>query len=346
MADLAVVFVKGPDHELRTRALDEVVARLLGDDDRSLALAETRLPAAKKPNPTEDDKETRLGLAASALDGARTPPLGTERRIVVVRSDDGFLAAEAHALAAYLADPQPTTVLVLEAVGRLAGELTRAAKAAGVEEVGGVPHKDATSAVLRGQLGRAGVSLDSDAAALVAERFGEDAGRVPALVDLLASTFGEGAALGASEIAPYLGEAGGPVPVYELTKAIDAGDVPESLAVLHRLTGSMGMHPLQVMAILHNHFRRVLRLDDPEVRSEGDAVEALGGKVHAYPAKLAWQKAQRLGRGGIRRAFSLLAKADRDLRGATGAPDDAVLGVLVTELAMLSKPGARAGSRR
>lgn len=337
----SVVVVKGPDHELRTRTIDDVVARLLGDDDRTLALAETWLPPARGRAGEDGGGDAREAALAAALDGARTPPFGTSRRVVVVRSDDGYLAGEAAMLAAYLADAEPTTALVLESVGRLPADLARALKGAGAEEVGGVPAKGATAAVLTEQLARARISLDRAATALVTDRFGEDTGRVPALVDVLVSTYGEGASLGAGEVSPYLGEEGG-VPIFELTKAVDAGDVPEALAVLHRMTGAMGMHPLQVMAVLHNHFRRILRLDDPSVGSEGDAVEALGGKVHAYPAKLAWQRAQRLGAGGLRRAFALLAKADRDLRGFTGAPEDAVLGVLVTELALLAKRGAPA----
>lgn len=340
----AVVLVKGPERELRTRSIDEVVDGLLGDDDRSLALAETSLPPRRGREGDEGGADARLSAIAVALDGARTPPFGTERRIVVIRTDDEYVAAEADPLAAYLEDPEPTTVLVLEAPGRVPAALAKAAKAAGLEEVGGGLGRDPAGQVLGDQLARAGLSLTADAVRLVTDRLREAAGRVPALVDLLSSTFGRGAKLEAEDVEPYLVEEGG-VPVFELTKAIDAGDVPATLLVLQRMTGPMGMHPLQVTAILHNHFRRVLRLDDPAIRSEEDAVEALGGKVKPYPAKLALQKARDLGTDGIRRAMALLAKADRDLRGGTGAPDGAVLQILVTELAMLSRKGApsRAG---
>lgn len=332
----AVVVVRGPDHELRTRALDAVLGRLLGDDDRSLALAEIRLVPARGRDGEESGTEVRESALAAALDGARTPPFGTSKRIVVVRTDEALRASEAQMVAGYLADPEPTTVLVLEAVGRQPAELAKALKAAGAETVGEVPARDATAAVLRDQAAAAGITFDRAAASLVGRVFGEDAGRVPALVDLLVSTYGTGTSLGVDDVSPYLGDEG-TVPVFELTKAIDAGDVPEALAVLQRLTTGMSMHPLQVMAVLHNHFRRILRLDDAAVSNERDAVEALGGKVHAYPAKLAWQRARSLGTDGIRRAFALLARADRDLRGGSGAPDDALVAVLATELAMLSK---------
>lgn len=340
MPDGAVVVVKGPDHTLRSRALDDAVRRALGDDDRTLALAETTLPASRGAEGEEGGTEARVTALGAALDGARTPPFGTARRVVVVRTDEAYGAAEAEVLARYLSDPEPTTVLVLELPGRVPTELAKALKAAGVEQVTAGAARDATGTMLAEQLRAAEVLLDGEATRLVAERVGEEAGRVPAIVELLVSTFGPGASLGAADVEPYLGEEGG-VPVFELTRAVDAGDVAGALATLQRLTGPMGMHPLQVMAILHNHLRRILRLDDESVRSEGDAVEALGGKVKPYPAKLAWQRAQRLGPDGIRRAYALLAKADLDLRGGSGAPDGAVVEVLVTRLATLSRRAGR-----
>ena len=117
MAEPAVVVVKGPAHELRTRSIEEAVGGLLGSDDRTLALAETWLPA-QRARDEEGGAEARHAALASALDGARTPPFGTSRRIVVIRSDDGFTASEGEMLSRYLGDAEPTTVLVLEAVGR------------------------------------------------------------------------------------------------------------------------------------------------------------------------------------------------------------------------------------
>lgn len=343
----AVIVVKGPDRELRTRTLDELVPRLLGDDDRTLALEEAHLPP-RTARGEESGNEARVAALGATLAGARTPPFGTARRIVVLRSDEGLTIKDDAQLVTllvdYLADPEPTTVLVIESVGAMPAPLAKALKGLKAETVGAVAHKDAVAGVLSEQLRAARIKLDKDALREVVARLGEDAGRVPGFVDLVAATFGPGATLGVDDVAPYLGEAGG-VPVFELTKAIDGGDVPGALGVLHRMTDSMKMHPLQIMAILHNHFRRILRLDDPAVRSEEDAVGALGGKVHPYPTKLAWQRAKRLGTEGIGQAFALLAKADRDLRGGSGAPDDAIVAVLVTELTMLAKRGARAPAR-
>ena len=110
------------------------------------------------------------------------------------------------------------------------------------------------------------------------------------------------------------------------------------------------MHPLQIMGVLTGQYRRVLRLDDPQIRGEADAVAALGGKVKPFPAKKALSQARALGSDGIRRAFDALAKADLDLKGASGIPEEAVMEVLVVRLCRLASDagarGGRGGARR
>jgi DNA polymerase III delta subunit len=105
------------------------------------------------------------------------------------------------------------------------------------------------------------------------------------------------------------------------------------------------MHPLQVIGMLHSYYRRVSRLDDPEVRSPRDAVAALDGRVKEYPARKALDAARGLGADGVREAYDYLFAADLDLKGARAIPEDAVMEVLVARLAALSSR-ARGSSRR
>ena len=251
-------------------------------------------------------------------------------------------AADADAVARYLADPCPTTALVLVGGGgRLPVALTKAVKAAGGVEVKTSPAK--TGDALTGALDGADIKLTPAAAHRVSEWFGDDAGRIPALLDVLRAAYGEGARIDVDDLEPYLGEAGGVAP-YLLTGAIDKGDAGGALEILHRLRGA-SFHPLQVMALLHKHYQRMLRLDDPSIGGEQGAVEALGGKVKPYPAGLALRQARLLGADGLRVAYAHLAKADVDLRGATGLSEDAVLEVLIARLAGLSRrAGAGGGS--
>ena len=96
------------------------------------------------------------------------------------------------------------------------------------------------------------------------------------------------------------------MPPWELTDAIDAGTTSVALAVLERMSGPGGRHPLQLMAILHGHYGRLARLDGVDVTSEAQAADVLGIKP-GFPAKKALTQYRRLGGDGVRRAIDLLA---------------------------------------
>jgi DNA polymerase-3 subunit delta len=331
--------VAGDDPTLRSDALHRLLPDLLGDDDPSLALEEFTVAGRATDSDAADEAgDNRPPVLAAALSAASTPPFGTSRRVIVLREIGALVTADAEALARWLADPLESTVLVLVAGGgRIPAALTKAFKAAGGQEVrtAATQTGDALGTALAG----ARLSLTPAASRQVSEWFGDDAGRVPGLVELLRSAYGEGVRLDIDDVEPYLGTSGSVAP-YLLTGAIDRGDTETALDVLGRLRGA-SFHPLQVMVLLHRHYQRILRLDDPEVGSEADAVAALGGKVKSYPAGLALRQSRSLGLAGIRAAYEALAQADLDLRGASAAPEDAVLEVLVARLAGISR---RAGS--
>jgi DNA polymerase-3 subunit delta len=348
---------------LRVDALERLVAELLAGDDRSLALEEVvvatkrgadRGERADRGDPAEDAEGTAV---VAVLNAVRSPPFMTQRRIVVVRDYEQIPATDLPPLVAYLADPLETSVLVfVSGGGRVPKVLAGALEAAGAETVGGGSEK--TADVLARALDDAGLELRKEATTLVTEHLGDDVGRIGALVEVLVAAFGPGATLAAADVESYLGDAGS-VPGWQLTNGIEEGDVAGALATLHRLLTvttakePRPMHPLQVMGMLHSRYRRLLRLDDPAIRSTEDAHAALGGKGSSYPARKALDAARGLGTAGLRRAVDLLHEADLDLKGRTGLPAETVIEVLVARLAGLSARSRRGrparvsrGSRR
>jgi DNA polymerase-3 subunit delta len=292
-------------------------------------------------------------VVAAAVNAAQSPPFMTARRVVVVRDVGNLLAGEVGPLVVCVADLLDTTDLVFVAGGgKPADALAKAWK-----DVGAVEHgvsRTKAEDVLTVACDDAGITLRPDAVRAVVDRVGGEVGRIPAIVEVLAAAHGSGAALGADDVAPYLGDAGGVAP-YLLTNAIEEGDVAGALEVLRRVLTASGpqqpkpMHPLQVLAMLHNHIKRIARVDSPAVRTVDDAIDALGGRVKQFPARKAMEQARRLGPDGIREAYAVVAQADLDLKGARAIPEDAVLEVLVARLAALSaRSGAssRRGSAR
>ncbi len=324
----SVYLVKGDDPSLIGQATHALCEELVGGGDPSLMVEEFGGPGA-------DQFEV-----GAVIDACTTPPFLVERRIVVVREAGQLTAPDAKRLAAYLDDPLPTTALVLVGGGGTVPQaLTKV-----IGSIGGVVDttvgrtSKARSQWLAEHLSGGPVRLDGRATTRLSEHLGGDVGRLEGLLDTLASAYGTGATVTAADLEPFLGEAGSLAP-WDLTDAIDAGEMARALTVLHRMLGAGDSHPLVVMAHLHRHYHQILRLDGVGGITAEQAAEILGIRS-AFPAKKALAQSKRLGTARIARAVQLLAEADLDLRGATVLPGETVLEVLVARLSRLV-PGAR-----
>lgn len=326
-----VWLLKGDDEALLGEAITSLVHQLVGDGDRSLMV---------------DEFSGEGEVIGALIDAARTPPFLTESRIVVGRGVEGWTAEQIAPLLSYLADPLSSTALVLAAAGgRLPKALTDAIKGAG----GQTSSTDAPSRArerqgwVDEQLADTGLHLDATAKALLVDQLGEDLSRLSSIVDTLLATFGPRTRLHADDVRPFLGDAGS-VPTWDLTDAIDSGDTARALANLSRLVRGGERHPLQILATLHGHYTRMLRLDGAGVADEKEAAQLLGLKNSTFPARKALDQGRRLGHDGVARAVALLADADLDVRGAKEWSDELVLEVLVARLSRLS-PMARSARR-
>jgi DNA polymerase-3 subunit delta len=336
---MSINLVRGVDPILRDDAVDGLVRDLLGDDDRTLALEEIVVPGRAAAEGEVAGSEGRTAAVDAAVNAASTPPFMTARRIVVVRDIGNLTKDEAAPLVEYVADPAPTTELVLVMGGGASAKtLEDAVKKHGVVTS---PVSERAADVLERELDATGLALRGDARDVVLAHVGGDAGLLPGMVETLTAVHGAGARLGVDEITPYLGEAG-TAPSWDLTNAIERGDVAGALGALQRMltvtspTQPRPMHPLQVMGMLHGHYRRLLRLDDPAIRSNEDAAAALGARTNPRSAGFRLRQTRALGADGLREAFDHLARADLDLKGERAIPSDAVMQVLVARLAGLT----------
>ncbi|HUP87186.1 MAG TPA: DNA polymerase III subunit delta [Acidimicrobiales bacterium] len=321
-----VYLIRGDDVVLLSEATRALVATLVVAEDAGLAVEEIDLEAL-------DDH----GLGA-LLDACLTPPFLTDRRVVVARNAGVLNAEDAARVVQYLDDPLDTTVLVLiGGGGTIPPKLVAAIKKVGEHVDAGAPRqaRERTSWLVE-RLRKAPVKLDNKAAQKLGEHLGEDVSRLSGILDVLAAAYGEGANVDVEQLEPYLGEAGGMAP-WDLTDAIDKGDAPTALELLHRLMKGGDRHPLVVLATLHRHFGQMLRLDGSGARDEADAAATLGLTGSSFPAKKALAQGRRLGGPKIQRAIALLAEADLDLRGQKAWPEDLVMEVLIARLCQLSR---------
>ncbi|MCU1430330.1 MAG: polymerase delta subunit [Actinomycetia bacterium] len=354
MSDALITLVRGDDPALRDREVQRIVEALLGGDDRSFALDDHTVASNRRRSGGDDvdvaDAESLdLPVFSAITTALQSPPFMTACRVVVVREIGNLSKDQVQWFAEYAAAPLDTSRLVLvSGSGKVPAALEKALKAAKVTVVG--PASEKTDEVLGTEARDAGVHLTADAKRSITQRFGEDASRVPELVELLHSTFGEERTLDVADIDAYLGELG-TAGKFDLANAIDKGDLPAALEVLHRqLTATSArdpkpVHPLVIMAMLVSHYQRFLRLDDPLIVTKEQAAEVLGMRSPAG-AGFALRAARDLGTDGLREAMGLLAQAELDLRGASGVDERTVMEVLVARLAHLSRRHQRGSSRK
>ena len=324
-----VHLVKGDDEVVLRDGARELVHALAGGLDAGLAVEEV---GPEQFSPADGDTSIR-----PLVDAAQTPPFLTDRRVVVGRGVEMFTKADQVApLVAYLDDPLPTTNLVLVwAGGRIPKSLAEAVKRAGGETVDTSPGRKVAPWVDE-QVRASGLKLDKAAVARLVDWLGDDPQKLVGLLTTLTGSFAPGTKLTTSEVEPFLGAAGG-VPPWELTDAIDKGDMRVALDRLHRMTTGGDRHPLQVMATLHGHYSRMLLLDGARVTGEKDAAALLGLKGSTFPARKALTQTRKLGHEKVVRAIDLLATADLDLRGGKAWPEGLVMEVLVARLTRLAR---------
>ncbi len=336
---MEVTLLKGSDPVTLEGAALEAVRSAVGDAERAEVLEEFR----------GDDYS--LGEVCLA---AQTISMFGER-VVVARNLARFSAKEVGPLVDLLGDHSAEFRLVLvwdrpstsgARANAVPKKLADAVKAAGGQVVDTAPPGGrARHGWLADRFDRADVSLDPAARALVEDYLGDEVGRLPALLEVIAASNPGRTNLGEDDIRPLLGESGG-VPPWDLTDAIDRGETARAVELARRMMAGGARHPLQVMASLQSHYERMFRLDGSGARDEKAAASILGLKGSTFPAKKALAQASRLGHQRLTRAIRLLARADVELRGATANPPEAVMELLVARLAALGRSDARRAAGR
>jgi DNA polymerase-3 subunit delta len=320
---MSVHVLTGDDESILRSAVTTLVQTLVADGDRALMV---------------DEFDAEDYTLSAVVDAAHTAPFLTERRVVVARDAGRFTADELAVLVTYLAEPLPSTDLVIEwGSQRRPKAFDAALNGAGATIVSTTPPNRARdrSTWVQSEAKAAEVRLSGAAVELIVGHLGENVGSLDGLLRTLSATFGAGSVLGPEQVEPFLGDAGG-VPPWELTDAIDSGRTSRAIELLGRMLGAGERHPLQVMAILQGHYGKLATLDGRDLRTEADAAAALGIKP-GYPARKALEQARRLGGTSIRRAIDLLAAADLDLRGRRDLDSTLVIEILVARLSRLAR---------
>jgi DNA polymerase-3 subunit delta len=333
-----VVAVVGTDATMVYDSLHNVIGDAVGDLDPSFALEDFT---------AKDVTAAGLESVISRVMGAlNTPAFLVERRVVVVRDAQLFLADEVDQLLDWIGSPTPSTTLVLAVVGAKSNKLVKAAS--DVVEVNVGTRSAERVVFVLDKMAEYRVSVDRPVCQQVADQVGDDVARVDALARTLQSIYGT-APLNFAHIEPYLGDAGD-VPEWDLTDAIDGGDATKAIVVARRMLDSKSRAGLQIVNILQRHYLRMARLEGSGVRGDEAAAALLG--INKYPAGKSLRVGERLGPQRISTAVHWITQADLNLKGGVSyggkdldtdldVTDLTVVEVLVARLAKMTQGAGR-----
>ncbi len=334
-----VVAVVGNDPSVVNDAVHELISELLEGIDPAIALEDFTVG-------TDNSDDGSSSVISRVLDALNTPPFLVERRLVVLREVGSLNAEDTENLVAWAQSPTPGVWLIAaSSSGRGGAKLLKCASRTEDVKVGS-RLQDRQGFVLE-RFAAHSLKATGAVAQKVAERLGDDVSRVDSLARTLYAVYGP-VSVNFEQIESYLGEAGG-VPEWDLTDAIDQGQVSMALATARRMLDSNDRVGVQITGILQRHYLKMARLDGSGATSGEQAAAIIGG--HSFPAQKLVRSARTLGSSRIGQCLSLVAQADQDLKGAVyfGAKRDddvdqtdlTVIEVLVARLAKMAEAARR-----
>jgi DNA polymerase-3 subunit delta len=282
-------------------------------------------------------KETGVGPAVAT---ARTLPMMARRRLVVGKGIDEVKADALEPLLGYVEDPNPSTCLVL--VGDKVDVRYRAFQAlrkAGFLHVFAPLRDQALGGWLRAHARGRGIAIDADAVTALCDLAGPELGRLAQALEQLSLYVGGGRPIALDDVEDLVAETR-QRGIFELTKAIGAGDVGRSLALLANMFRNREP-PLRIEFMLARQLRQIWRAK--ELAAAGTSRPEIAAAVGMSPYFLddVLVPAKRMSRATLARAFERLYQADQALKSSRVDPE-----LLVSRLVQAMAEDAAAGAGR
>jgi DNA polymerase-3 subunit delta len=321
--ELAPVYcLHGSERFLVDRCLAALRKAILGHEDPS---------ASGFDHDIFDLKETPL---AQVLGAARTLPMFTKRRLVVAQGIDQVKAEKLEPLIKYVANPNPKGCLVLvgdKVDGRLRAFLALR-KAGFLHEFARLKDRE-LAAWIAGEAKQRGFAIEPGAVQALAESTGPDLGRIAQALEQV-SLFAGGRIKRehVEEMIPESRERN----VFELTKAIGAGDVRLALRLVANMLANREP-ALKIQFMLLRQLRQIWRAKELAAAAipRGEIAAAVG--IAPFFLDDILTPARRMSVAALRRGFLHLYQADRSLKSSRIDPDVQMMR-LVRQLAEDASP--------
>jgi DNA polymerase III subunit delta len=332
-APAPVYLFLGPEPYQRERCRRALLDAVLGSDPELRETGFRRVDLAEVP-------------LAAALDDARSLSLFATRRVIWLGSaetalprgkaaaaeEDGAAANDGGELAAYLREPTPDTVIVLESSrygfdGDDKAKLERVQKffAAVTAQVEFRPFSPEAARSLAQTLAKkAGLQLGLAELAMLLDSTGGDASRIEVEIEKLSLFTGGTRKVTAEDIAALVPDAQATT-IFALVAALGRGDRTRALETLDTLAREGEYMPL-ALTFLATQFRMALVAREAGLRSASQIqahFNKLGARIWPERARQIEQTVAAFSKGKLERAVVKLFEADRSLRDAR--PDDRIV---------------------
>jgi len=314
---------------------------IVGSDRPKIARALARLRGRVGEGGTES-------LSASAVSGEDAVAacyalglFGDGARLVIVDGVERWKAPDVKAVAGYLSDPTPGTVLALMGDVKQDSALGKACAKAG-EVLAYDVSKRALPNWVAEAFARRGASIESDVPRALLELVGDDLDDLASEIDKL-STWAAGEPIGVREL-EALTAARAESPVFALTDAWGRRDLPATLSacesLLERSPRPRRDELPRLVGLLVGHVGRVRACQ--ALAAEGvrprDAASRL--KMHPFAAEKAFAQAANFSVDELRDAVVRLARLDAALKGASRLSGDLELQRALVEVTAPREPTA------
>jgi DNA polymerase-3 subunit delta len=257
---------------------------------------------------------------APALSAAQTLPMFAKRRLVVGRGIDLLKSDELEGLAAYVADPNPSTCLVLtgEKIDGRLKPFQALRKGGFLHELPRLRDRELPAWIAREAQSRK-IALDPDGAQALAEAAGSDLGRISQALEQLALYVGAEGRIRRADVEELVAETR-ERGVFELTKAIGEGNVPRALSLLGNMLANREP-PLRIQFMLVRQLRQIWRAK--ELAAAGAPRMEIAGAVGIAPFFLddVLAPARRMSEAALERSFRRLYQSDRSLKSSRIEPE-------------------------
>lgn len=267
-----VYLVHGSDQRRADQAYKAIEARALEDGE---------------PEFNADYFHGRDADPTAVLSAARTMPMMAERRLVAVRHLEEMKAPAREPIMAYLADPNPSTVLLLHAgaldLRKGDGKFETAAAKAGVSVNFSKPKPWEVPDAIIEMARERGKKMDKAAANALSELAGDDMLAVEMELEKVILYRPDRKAITREDVLEAVADIREAV-VYEFTDALAAKNAEAALRSYRRMR-DQEQEPLMILGMMARHFRIIWKIQEYKREGQSDGMVAKNAGLNEFIMK-------------------------------------------------------------